>query len=124
MTAPLLTLDDVAVRLHHSMNKRTLKVSIKRNAVPYIKAGRMWLMTEDQFAQLREALTCSGSDDLGPAVHITYAGRYGSGRKSAPSASTLQAAVTERLQKPMPTSSRPKSATKSSTAPLRLVRGT
>jgi hypothetical protein len=98
--ASLLTLDDVAARFQIAPDVRALKRIITERKIPYVRIKREWRLTEDQFAQLREALTRHpGSGGSAPVVHTVAGARYGSARNGATSKSILLDAVTEQLQK-------------------------
>lgn len=118
----MLTLPDIAIRLRVPFNERSIKRLIRRHKVAHLRVAGEWRLTEEQFLELREALTCSPSGGGSQAGRSTSAARYVSARRSERSKSTLLDAVSEHLRKPTSPSSTAKSETRSFTA-LRVVHG-
>jgi hypothetical protein len=100
-TSPmLLTLAEVSARLRGAMNDRQLKRAIKKHGVAYVRAGTAWLLTEEQFNELREALTCSPSGVGSRAALIrSVVRRSVPAKRAADSRSALLDLVDAQLQR-------------------------
>jgi hypothetical protein len=91
-----LTLEDVAARLAVPFNTRAMKRLIRKHQIAYLRIGVAWRLTEEQFAELREALTHSPPGTRDQVVRSTYKAAVLSGKGAS---EALQASVKEALQK-------------------------
>jgi hypothetical protein len=117
LAANLLTVDDVADRLHFAgLNRnRWFQRLFMRHGVQFIRRGKgVYFVTERQYAALIEAMTtCSQSESA--ANTSTSAVRSVSGGKRASSRNILAAQIAATLQTPTDRSSKRIYATKSFT---------
>lgn len=118
MSDPLLTLDEVADRLHlpASQNRaRTVRRLIRDKAAPFKKIGRAVYLTQAQFEVLFERLTCSPSAKK-ETLGTSGASSKGRGGKKSTSLSSAQDAITNAMRGPTQTSSNAKPKRGSSSA--------
>ena len=98
----LLTLGELADRLHYDGRdrERSVRRCFRHYGVPLVRRdGRGYLATEQQFAALLEAMTCSLSEKEGATG--TSGARSASVKRRASSKNTLRAAIAEKMQKPI-----------------------
>jgi hypothetical protein len=112
----MLSLATIAERLHYSGRdrERSVRRLFARHGVPMIRRGRrVYFVTEQQYAELIEKMTCSQSG--GEAKIFTSAVRSVSGAKRVSSKSILAERIAATMPKRTVRSSKPISATKSFT---------
>ena len=121
-----LTLAAVADRLMIDgvQRERTVRGLFKKHKVPFVSLGhrRGILITEEQYAQLVEAMTCRSTSENG-GKSGTSRGRFGSAKKRTRSKRSLQESVQSKLLTNTSRASPAKSRTSSSTV-LRVVQST